>query len=167
MYNGLMGKDKWAEVIEYLRSSKRDPKKTLKLLQAGEKGHQSNYNISRSSYTLNIIATLTQKISDPKNKNKNITSIIRTWVKSKDFEMFYNLMRHEEGLKYIRADEKAHRQYTKQIKDLWYSKTKEAVYWKKYFKETNGILYVNDIPKNKNIHSNTSEELARLKKKRS
>ena len=46
-----MGKDKWAEVIEYLRTSNRDPKKTLKLLKGNEKGHQSNYNINRSSYT--------------------------------------------------------------------------------------------------------------------
>ena len=164
-----MGKDKWADVIEYLRSSKRDPKKTLKLLQAGDKGHQTNYNISRSSYTLNIIATLTQKISDPKNKGKKLNTIIRNWVRTKDFEEFYNLMRHEEGkkIKNIKSDDVAVQLYTKQIKDLWYSKSKEAVYWKKYFKQTNGIFYVNDIPKNKNIHSNTSEELARLKKKRS
>ena len=63
-----MGKDKWAEVIEYLRTSNRDPKKTLKLLKGNEKGHQSNYNINRSSYTLNIIAAITQKTLDPKNK---------------------------------------------------------------------------------------------------
>ena len=84
-----MGKDKWAEVIEYLRTSNRDPKKTLKLLKGNEKGHQSNYNINRSSYTLNVIAAITQKILDPKNKNKNITSIIRSWVITKDFEEFY------------------------------------------------------------------------------
>ena len=86
-----MGKDKWADVIEYLRNSNRDPKATLKLLKGNEKGHQSNYNINRSSYTLNVIAAITQKILDPKNKNKNITSIIRSWVITKDFEEFYNL----------------------------------------------------------------------------
>ena len=65
-----MGKDKWAEVIEYLRTSNRDPKKTLKLLKGNEKGHQSNYNINRSSYTLNIIAAITQKTLDPKKSYK-------------------------------------------------------------------------------------------------
>mgnify|MGYP000077949730 CR=1 FL=1 len=66
-----MGKDKWDKVIKYLRNSDRDPDKVLKLLKGNEKGHQSNYNINRSSYTLNIIAAITQKTLDPKNKNKN------------------------------------------------------------------------------------------------
>ena len=73
-----MGKDKWAEVIEYLRTSNRDPKKTLKLLKGNEKGHQSNYNINRSSYTLNIIAAITQKTLDPKNKNSRIIEALNT-----------------------------------------------------------------------------------------
>ena len=139
-----MGKDKWAEVIEYLRTSNRDPKKTLKLLKGNEKGHQSNYNINRSSYTLNVIAAITQKILDPKNKNKNITSIIRSWVITKDFEEFYNLLRRDEGKKYVRADAEYTKLYTKQLLDLWYSKTKEVLKWKKYFKETGGYFIVNN-----------------------
>ena len=84
-----MGKDKWAEVIEYLRTSNRDPKKTLKLLKGNEKGHQSNYNINRSSYTLNIIAAITQKTLDPKRsyqveyKNKK-NNFISTIIKGKE-----------------------------------------------------------------------------------
>ena len=139
-----MGKDKWAEVIEYLRTSNRDPKKTLKLLKGNEKGHQSNYNINRSSYTLNVIAAITQKTLDPKNKNKNITSIIRSWVITKDFEEFYNLLRRDEGKKYVRADAEYTKLYTKQLLDLWYSKTKEVLKWKKYFKETGGYFIVNN-----------------------
>jgi len=139
-----MGKDKWAEVIEYLRTSNRDPKKTLKLLKGNEKGHQSNYNINRSSYTLNVIAAITQKILDPKNKNKNITSIIRSWVITKDFEEFYNLLRRDEGKKYVRADAEYTKLYTKQLLDLWYSKTKEVLKWKRYFKKTKGYFIVNN-----------------------
>lgn len=139
-----MGKDKWAEVIEYLRTSNRDPKKTLKLLKGNEKGHQSNYNINRSSYTLNIIAAITQKTLDPKNKNKNITSIIRSWVITKDFEEFYNLLRRDEGKKYVRADAEYTKLYTKQLLDLWYSKTKEVLKWKRYFKKTKGYFIVNN-----------------------
>ena len=86
-----MGKDKWAEVIEYLRTSNRDPKKTLKLLKGNEKGHQSNYNINRSSYSLNVIGVITQKIKDPANKDKSRSHVIRQWVKSEDFKDFYNL----------------------------------------------------------------------------
>ena len=61
-----MGKDKWAKVIEYLRSSNRDPEKTLKLLKGNQKGVESNYSIARSSYSMNVIAVITQKINDPK-----------------------------------------------------------------------------------------------------
>jgi hypothetical protein len=139
-----MGKDKWADVIEYLRNSNRDPKATLKLLKGNEKGHQSNYNINRSSYTLNVIAAITQKILDPKNKNKNITSIIRSWVITKDFEEFYNLLRRDEGKKYVRADAEYTKLYTKQLLDLWYSKTKEVLKWKRYFKKTKGYFIVNN-----------------------
>ena len=47
-----MGKDKWAKVISYLRSSKRDPDKVLKLLKGNQKGKETNYDINRSSYAL-------------------------------------------------------------------------------------------------------------------
>ena len=81
-----MGKDKWAKVISYLRSSNRDPDKVLKLLKGNQKGKETNYDINRSSYALNIIAVITQKMRDPKNKGKTRAHIIRTWVKSDDFK---------------------------------------------------------------------------------
>ena len=43
-----MGKNKWAKVFEYLKSSKRDPDKTLKLLQGNQKGAETNYSVRRS-----------------------------------------------------------------------------------------------------------------------
>ena len=69
MYGVVMdkGKDKWAEVIKYLRSTKRDPKKVLNLLRGNEKGKETNYDINRSSYSLNIIAVIIQKMRDPLN----------------------------------------------------------------------------------------------------
>ena len=152
--------DGWSKGLTFINSAKRivsnikkvnnSPKdsserdKTLKLLKGNEKGHQSNYNINRSSYTLNIIAAITQKTLDPKNKNKNLSRVIRDWVKSEDFENFYNLLRADEGKKYVKANDTEHKKYTKQIKDLWYSKTKEVLKWKKYFKETGGYFIVNN-----------------------
>ena len=53
-----MGKDKWAKVIEYLKSSNRDPEKVLKLLKGSDKGTESSYTIARSSYSMNVIATV-------------------------------------------------------------------------------------------------------------
>jgi len=140
-------KDKWDKVIKYLRSSKRDPDKTLKLLQGNQKGKETNYDINRSSYALNIIAVITQKILDPKNKGKTRAHIIRTWVKSDDFRDFYNLMRHEEKLKWSKDKVET---YVKQINDLWTKPNQQ--HWKKYFKMTGGRLLIgrgSGIGKNK------------------
>lgn len=83
-----MGKDKWDKVIEYLKNSNRNPDKVLKLLKGSEKGIETSYTVSRSSYSLNVIAVITQKVMDPRNKGKPLTHVIRTWVKSKDFQDF-------------------------------------------------------------------------------
>ena len=147
-----MGKDKWDKVIEYLKTSKRDPDGVLKLLQGNQKGKETNYDINRSSYSLNVIAVITQKTLDPKNKGKTRSHIIRTWVKSEDFKNFYNLMRSEEKLKW--SMDKVPK-YVKQINDLW-SKPNQQ-HWKKYFKMTGGYFKVGDEIKklkNKNISSN-------------
>ena len=164
-----MGKNKWDKVIKYLKNSHHDPEKILRLLKGSEKGHQSNYDINRSSYTLNVIAVLTQKLLDPKNKDKKITAVIRSWVHTKDFGEFYNLMRSDEGLKYIPNNAEQQKRYTKQIKDLWYSKTKEILKWKRYFKKTKGYFIVDnpvealEKTKGKIVHSSS----LRPKKKRS
>ena len=66
-------KDKWAEVLDYLQSSKRDPKKVLNLLKGNQRGKESEYDIQRSSYSLNIIGVITQLQLDPKNKKFTLT----------------------------------------------------------------------------------------------
>jgi hypothetical protein len=131
-----MGKqDIWAEVITYLRNSKRDPQKVLKLLKGNQKGKETNYDINRSSYALNIIAVIIQKLREPKNKGKTRTHIIRTWVKTEDFRNFYNLMRNEEKLKWSRDKVEL---YVKQINDLWSKPNQQK--WRKYFSMTGGYF---------------------------
>ena len=132
-----MGKDKWDKVIEYLKTSERDPDNVLKLLKGNQKGKESNYDINRSSYALNVIAVIIQKTRDPKNKGKTRTHIIRTWVKTKDFRNFYNLMRHEENLKWSMDNVP---KYVKQINDLWSKPNQQK--WKKYFEMTGGYFEV-------------------------
>ena len=145
-----MGKDKWDKVIKYLKSSNREPDKVLKLLKGSEKGKETNYDINRSSYALNIIAVITQKTLDPKNKGKTRSHIIRTWVKSEDFKNFYNLMRSEEKLKWSMDNVP---KYVKQINDLWSKPNQQK--WKKLFKITGGYFPV-DVKKlkGKSISSN-------------
>jgi len=130
-----MGKEKWDKVIEYLKNSNRDPDKVLKLLKGSDKGIETSHTVARSSYSMNVIATITQKKLDPKNKGKTLTHIIRTWVKSKDFQDFYNLIRSNEKLVYKKEKIET---YVKQINDLW-SKPNQQ-HFRNYFEATKGYL---------------------------
>ena len=137
---GKVAKDKWDKVIEYLTHSDRDPQKVLNLLKGCDQGKESNYDINRASYSLNIIAIVTQKQLDPENKDKSLTHIIRQWVKSKDFIQFYNLMKEHEKITW---DKSILEDYTKQLKDLWYSKSQSKN--KEYFKKTDGFIKLGAI----------------------
>ena len=149
---GKVVKDKWDKVIEYLTHPDRDPQKVLNLLKGCDQGKESNYNINRASYTLNIIAIVTQKQLDPENKDKSLTHIIRQWVKSKDFIQFYNLMKKQENITW---DKSKLEDYTKQLKDLWYSKSQSKN--KKYFKRTDGFIKL-EVSFNKTIGVNLLEK---------
>ena len=129
-----VAKDRWDKVIEYLTHSNRDLEKVLSLLKGCDQGNASNYDINRASYSLNIIAIVTQKQLDPENKDKSLTHIIRQWVKSKDFIQFYNLMKEQENITW---DKSKLEDYTKQLKDLWYSKSQSKN--KEYFKRIDGF----------------------------
>ena len=131
---GKVAKDKWDKVIEYLTHSDRDPQKVLDLLKGCDQGKKSNYDINRGSYSLNIIAIVTQKQLDPENKDKSLTHIIRQWVKSRDFIQFYNLMQEQENITW---DKSKLEDYTKELKDLWYSKSQSKN--KEYFKRIDGF----------------------------
>ena len=132
-----MGKDKWAKVIDYLKKSNRNPDAVLRLLKGSDKGTESNYTIARSSYSMNVIGVITAKKLEPKNKGKSLTHIIRQWVKSKDFEDFYNLIKSPENKKYDRSKLE---KYVKQINDLW-SKPNQKAY-RKYFEMTKGKVLI-------------------------
>jgi hypothetical protein len=136
---GKVAKDKWDKVIEYLTHSDRDLEKVLSLLKGCDHGNASNYDINRASYSLNIIAIVTQKQLDPENKDKSLTHIIRQWVKSKDFIQFYNLMKKQENIIW---DKSKLEDYTKQLKDLWYSKSQSKN--KEYFKKIDGFIRLGD-----------------------
>ena len=133
-----MGNNKWDKVISYLKNSNRDPDKVLKLLKGSDKGIETSYTVSRSSYALNVIAVITQKVLDPKNTGKTRTHIIRNWAKSKDFENFYNLMKLNEKKTYNKNELE---KYVKQINDLWDKPQHKK--WREYFNKTKGFIIVN------------------------
>ena len=149
---GKVAKNKWDKVIEYLTHSDRDPQKVLNLLKGCDQGKESDYSINRASYPLNIIAIVTQKQLDPQNKDKSLTHIIRQWVKSKDFIQFYNLMKKQENITW---DKSKLEDYTKQLKDLWYSKPQSKN--KEYFKRIDGFIKL-EVGFNKTISVNLLEE---------
>ena len=147
-----VAKDKWDKAIEYLTHSDRDPQKVLNLLKGCDQGKESNYSINRASYSLNIIAIVTQKQLDPENKDKSLTHIIRQWVKSKDFIQFYNLMKEQESITWHKSKLE---DYTKQLKDLWYSKSQSKN--KEYFKKIDGFIKLG-VGYNKTITVNILEK---------
>ena len=149
---GKVAKDKWDKVIEYLTHSDRDPQKVLSLLKGCDQGIASNYDVSRASYSLNIIAIVTQKQLDPENNDKSLTHIIRQWVKSKDFIQFYNLMKKQENITWNKSKLE---DYTKQLKDLWYSKSQSKN--KKYFKKIDGFIKIG-VSFNKKTGANLLEK---------
>ena len=149
---GKVAKDKWDKVIEYLTHSDSDLEKVLSLLKGCDQANASNYDVNRASYSLNIIAIVTQKQLDPENKDKTLTHIIRQWVKSKDFIQFYNLMRKQENITW---DKSKLEDYTKQLKDLWYSKSQSKN--KEYFKKTDGFIKLG-VGFNKTIEANLLEK---------
>jgi hypothetical protein len=158
-----VAKDKWDKVIEYLTHSDRDPQKVLNLLKGCDQGKESNYDINRASYSLNIIAIVTQKQLDPENKDKTLTHIIRQWVKSKDFIQFYNLMKEQENITWDKSNLE---DYTKQLKDLWYSKSQSKN--KEYFKRIDGFIKL-EVSFNKttgvNLLENDRKEVEELRPK--
>jgi len=149
---GKVAKDKWDKVIEYLTHSDRDPQKVLNLLKGCDQSKESNYGINRASNSLNIIAIVTQKQLDPENKDKSLTHIIRQWVKSKDFIQFYNLMKEQENITW---DKSKLEDYTKQLKDLWYSKSQSKN--KEYFKRADGFIKI-EVDSNKTTGVNLLEK---------
>ena len=158
-----VAKNKWDKVIEYLTHSDRDLEKVLNLLKGCDQGNASNYDINRASYSLNIIAIVTQKQLDPENKDKSLTHIIRQWVKSKDFIQFYNLMKEQENITW---DKSKLEDYTKQLKDLWYSKPQSKN--KEYFKRTDGFIKLGvSINKTTGVHlsENDRKEIEELRPK--
>tara|TARA_R100000005_G_C4960045_1_gene177108 strand:- start:281 stop:838 length:558 start_codon:yes stop_codon:yes gene_type:complete len=161
-----MGKDKWAKVIDYLRKSKRDPDKVLKLLQKQEKGanKDSQYQVFRGSWAIAVIHAVYNKVGTPKDSRlKNtITNTIRNWCKSKDFEMEYaqwhpgkdNLLHEFSGpfhldmyKKNLSLDKKI-----KMVKDIWYSKNYQ--YLKDMLSENNGKIPMSDPKIRKGLYIN-------------
>ena len=154
---GNVAKDKWDKVIEYLTRSDRDLQKVLNLLKGCDQVKGSNDDINRASYALNILAIVTQKQLDPENKDKSLTHIIRQWVKSKDFIQFYNLMKEQEKITWNKSKLE---DYTKQLKDLWYSKSQSKN--KEYFKKIDGF---NKTAGANLLENNSKEEELRPKAK--
>lgn len=161
-----MGKDKWAKVIDYLRKSKRDPDKVLRLLKKQEKGSNKNsqYQIFRGSWAHEVIWSVYNEVGKPKqNKSKNIkptiTQTIRNWCKSKDFEIGYaqfhpgkdNPMHEFSGPFHLDMYKKdlTLEKKMKLVKDIWYSKNYK--YLKDLLSENGGKFPMRDPRIGKNI----------------
>jgi len=165
-----MGKDKWDKVIEYLKNSKRDPDKTLKLLKKQEKGSNkdSQYQVFRGSWAHAVIYSIYNEVGKPKeNKSKlikpTVTQTIMNWCKSKDFEIEYaqwhpgkdNPMHEFSGPFHLDMYKKnlSLEKKMKLVSDIWYSK--KYKYLKDMLSENNGKIPISDPRIDKNVFINS------------
>jgi len=158
-------KDKWAEVIEYLRNSKRDPDKTLKLLQKQEKGSNkdSQYQIFRGSWCHAVIHAIHNKIGTPDDgKKRTQAAIMRNWCKSKDYELEYmqwhpgkdNPMHEFSGPHHLNMYEKnvSIEKKVKRVKDIWTSKSYK--YLRELLTENDGKIPISNSKISKHVMIN-------------
>tara|TARA_R110002153_G_scaffold156981_1_gene308985 strand:- start:9 stop:506 length:498 start_codon:yes stop_codon:yes gene_type:complete len=157
-------KDKWNNVIEYLRSTNADPKSVLNLIKntwpvKGKKIVKSDdFNVVRRAWTLCVVHGIYNKHGVPKKELKKvkITNQILYFVECEGYRINYNLFHpivvFNEKLKkkeYNTSDEnlyakKTHLQHAKNCRKLWDSdKGKEL---RKHFKRTNGKIPVSYRP---------------------
>ncbi len=162
-----MGKDKWAKVIDYLRKSKRDPDKVLRLLKKQEKGSNkdSQYQIFRGSWAHEVIWSIYNEVGKPKqNKSKNIkrtiTQTIRNYCRSAIFDLGYaqwhpgkdNPMHEFSGPFHLNMYKKnlTLEKKMKMVSDIWYSKNYK--YLKDMLSENDGKIPMSDPRIGKHIY---------------
>jgi hypothetical protein len=160
-----MGEDKWAEVIEYLKNSNRDPKKVLKLLKKQEKGSNKDslYQIFRGSWCHAVINAIHNKIGTPEDgKKRTQVAIMRNWCKSEDYKIEYmqwhpgkdNPMHEFSGPHHLNMYEKnvSLEKKVKRVKDIWTSKNYK--YLRELLVENDGKIPISNSELNKYAYIN-------------
>ena len=86
----------WADFVKEVTKKypKAKPEKVIKFIrtQYGGPSKESNYNVLRSSWAMNVVAVIYKRVHLPKNKKYKLRRVIRNWVDTEDYRSFYDLI---------------------------------------------------------------------------
>ena len=86
----------WADFVKEVTKKypKAKPEKVIKFIrtQYGGPSKESNYNVLRSSWSMNAVAIIYNRVNDPKKKKQSLRRIIRNWAESSDYKSLYKLV---------------------------------------------------------------------------
>ena len=75
----------WADFVKEVTKKypKAKPEKVIKFIrtQYGGPSKESNYNVLRSSWSMNAVAIIYKRVNDPKKKKQSLRRIIETGLK--------------------------------------------------------------------------------------
>ncbi len=136
----------WADFLKEVKKKypKAKPDKVIKLVKTAYGGpdKESNYNVLRSSWSMNAVAIIYKRVNDPKNKKYSLRRVIRNWVDSSDYRSLYNLLHGP--LKKSSADNTVDK-HVRNLNDIWISK--KGKYFREILKENNGLYPIKYMPK--------------------
>ena len=121
---------------------KAKPESVIKFIrtQYGGPSKESNYNVLRSSWSMNVVAVIYKRVQ--KNKKHPLRRVIRNWVDSSDYRSFYNLIHGP--LKKTFTDNTVEK-HVRNINDIWISP--KGKYFRKILSENNGLYPIKYMPK--------------------
>jgi len=136
----------WADFLKEVKKKypKAKPEKVIKFIrtQYGGPSKESNYNVLRSSWSMNAVAIIYKRVNDPKKKKQSLRRIIRNWAESSDYKSLYNLL--HEPLKKSWTDNTLDK-HVRNLNEIWISK--KGKYFRKVLKDNNGLYPIKYMPK--------------------
>ena len=134
----------WADFVKEVKKKypKAKPESVIKFIrtQYGGPSKESNYNVLRSSWSMNVVAIIYQRVQ--KNKKQPLRRVIRNWVDRKDYRDFYNLIHCP--MKKTFTDNTVEK-HVRNINDIWISP--KGKYFRKVLSENNGLYPIKYMPK--------------------
>ena len=136
----------WEDFIKEVKKKypKAKPDKLIKLVKTayGGPSSESNYNVLRSSWSMNSVAVIYKRVHETKNKNKPLRNVIRNWVDSKDYREFYDLIHTPLRKSFIDNTIDKH---VRNLNDIWIGK--KGKYFRELLRENNGLYPIKFMPK--------------------
>jgi hypothetical protein len=134
----------WADFVKEVKKKypKAKPEKVIKFIrtQYGGPSKESNYNVLRSSWSMNVVAIIYQRVQ--KNKKQPLRRVIRNWVDRKDYRDLYNLIHGPMNKTFTDNTVEKH---VRNLNDIWISP--KGKYFRKILSENNGLYPIKYMPK--------------------